>query len=175
MKPYQPTEEELQYMVDTFEYREGKLYYYVLSGTRKNPAGWLHSDNRYALTIQRRSYLRSRVTYFLCHGVWPGQFFVDHIDGDCSNDKIENLRLLTNIQNARASKKPMGAIGWRGVTKHSKNTVRASLSWEKSSIKSPSFVCPREAALWWNHQAEKHGYLPEAFNQVFEDNYNGND
>lgn len=45
-----------------------------------------------------------RVAWLLHYGEWPAGV-VDHIDGDPSNNKIENLRIVTQQQNVWNSKK----------------------------------------------------------------------
>lgn len=68
------------------------------------------------LTIlaQRYRLQRHRVIYAMHHGKWP-EGLVDHIDGDPSNNKIENLRVATNSENLRNCRRSLanksGATG----------------------------------------------------------------
>lgn len=78
----------------------------LLPGHRASDAGKL------ATTTTERGYLRCqvagrnimahRVAWALHYGEWPKEF-VDHIDGDKTNNRITNLRLATYAQNARNS------------------------------------------------------------------------
>jgi len=45
-------------------------------------------------------YRANRLAYYMHHGKDPLEKLVDHIDGDKSNNKINNLRLATKSQNA---------------------------------------------------------------------------
>ena len=45
-------------------------------------------------------YKAHRLAYYMYHGVDPLGKCIDHIDGDKANNKIDNLRLATNSQNA---------------------------------------------------------------------------
>lgn len=58
----------------------------------------------------------SRVAWAIYHGAWPdGQ--VDHIDGDCTNDRINNLRVSTVSENNRNQRiGPRNTSGKVGVT-----------------------------------------------------------
>ncbi len=51
------------------------------------------------LKISHRSYLCSRLAHLLMTGRWPEQF-MDHIDGNRSNDRWGNLRAVTPAMNA---------------------------------------------------------------------------
>lgn len=56
----------------------------------------------------------ARVAWAIYYGAWPEKF-VDHIDGDCTNDRIENLRQATVSENNRNkkinSKNTSGKVG----------------------------------------------------------------
>ena len=48
--------------------------------------------------------LKNRIIYKLMTGDDPGQLYVDHMDGDRTNNRIENLQLVTPQQNTHKSK-----------------------------------------------------------------------
>ena len=41
-----------------------------------------------------------RIIWEMHHGPIPKGMQIDHIDGDCANNKLENLRLATNRENS---------------------------------------------------------------------------
>lgn len=45
------------------------------------------------------SFLYHRVVWLLCYNDWP-KLQIDHIDGDPSNNRIENLRLVSQKENS---------------------------------------------------------------------------
>lgn len=58
-----------------------------------------------------------RVIYFMHHGILPE--VVDHIDGNCRNNRIDNLRAATTCQNMANCKTPStNTSGVKGVYWH---------------------------------------------------------
>ena len=91
--------------------------------TGKFPAGAIAGNympggyNR--VRIDGRIYYGHRIAWALTHGVWPDRN-IDHIDGDPSNNKIDNLRDISqkhNIQNQRHAL-PSNTSGLLGVGWH---------------------------------------------------------
>lgn len=86
------------------EYRDGELYWLesrgpIACGTR---AGYIGKDQRKRITLKKKSYLAHRIIFLLHHGYLPD--YLDHIDNDKTNNRIENLRPATVIQNQRNAK-----------------------------------------------------------------------
>ena len=56
-----------------------------------------------------------RVVWALYYGEWPNGF-IDHIDHDKTNNRIENLRIVTNVENQRnMSRQKRNKSGVTGV------------------------------------------------------------
>jgi hypothetical protein len=85
-------------------YRDGKLYWLVKAGrgvsvkrpgdlvnTKPDPLGYGY------VTWRRKHYAVHRIVFLLAHGWLPE--CIDHIDGDPGNNRIENLRAATRLQN----------------------------------------------------------------------------
>lgn len=93
----------------------------VARGTRAQVgaiAGHVDSLGYRHIVIEGKRYAAHRLIWLYCHGQWPKEQ-IDHIDGDPSNNKLENLREATNSQNSRnrkiASNNASGITGihWR--------------------------------------------------------------
>lgn len=81
-------------------------------------AGTLCSDGYISLCVDGERHRAHRLAWLHVHGVWPLDC-IDHIDGNRSNNSIQNLRDVSrgvNIQNQRASTARNASAGLLGVT-----------------------------------------------------------
>lgn len=105
---------------ELFYYEDGNLYWKEVTGRRKpGPLGSLNKSNGYMQhMIDGNLCLMHRLIFMHQYGVLPE--FVDHIDGDRTNNRIENLRSATRTENALNRKRPA----------HSKSGVKG-VYWDK--------------------------------------------
>ena len=93
---------------ELFEYREGNLWWRVRPSTNVDilkPAGSARPKGRRQIQVKGKSYLTHRLIWLYVYGKFPdGQ--VDHINGDPSDNRIENLRDVTNQENHKNRSKP---------------------------------------------------------------------
>ena len=82
---------------------DGQLFWKVKrrSVSPGDLAGALQSNGYWRIGINGRSYKRSRLVWLYVHGVDSYPRFIDHINRDRSDDRIENLRLATHAENQR--------------------------------------------------------------------------
>lgn len=122
-----------QKLHELFEYRDGTLYWKVNKGNRTpkgSKAGTVCNHGYVNILIDGIRYKSHRIIFCMFNGYMP--MFVDHIDNNRSNNKIENLREVTksqNNQNARTrSDNTSGVKGvcWNSVI--NKWTARLNLS-----------------------------------------------
>lgn len=111
-----PSKEILQTL---FTYKDGILYWKVKPAQRVNigdVAGCQGQTYKQVYIFNKRYFLH-RVIFMLHHGYIFDQ--VDHIDGNPSNNKIENLRSVTNSQNQLNRKiSAKNKTGYKGVCIH---------------------------------------------------------
>ena len=89
-------------MRELFRYEDGVLFWAIKPSrdTRiGDRAGCVRNDSYVTVRVERRKYLAHRLIYLMHHGYLPR--VIDHIDGDPSNNRIENLRAATQQQNIR--------------------------------------------------------------------------
>mgnify|MGYP003352976334 CR=1 FL=1 len=78
-----------------FEYKDGELY--RKHGQFAGKAGTLHHSGYIQVKVGKKNYRAHRVIFAMHHGYMPE--YIDHIDGNKLNNRIENLRPATNQQN----------------------------------------------------------------------------
>jgi hypothetical protein len=113
----QVDEDTIHYILNNFKYNEdGSLTRY----DRKNSGGSYDKDGYLIIKIKGRQYKAHRIVYLLNHNKLPNGE-IDHINRNRSDNRIENLRVVTRKVNIRnTTKKPNEKTGVVGV--HIDNT-----------------------------------------------------
>jgi hypothetical protein len=111
------------YVKQSFEYRDGELYWKV-KPSKKISIGKKAGNKRedgYCLTmVNGKRYLNHRLIFLMHHGCLPE--FIDHIDGNPSNNKIENLRAAKSTENQHNRKLGKdNTSGVKGVDWHARS------------------------------------------------------
>ena len=109
---------------ETFEYKDGLLYWKKpthhnklhLVGTK---AGSIHKTGYRHITWMNKVNKAHRLIFLLIHGYLPKE--IDHINGDRSDNRIENLREVTRSQNQYNKKPQLNRSGVRNVSWHKKS------------------------------------------------------
>jgi hypothetical protein len=109
---------------ECFDYKDGILYWKFRAANRikvGSPAGSIDPSTGYHKTyVYGKFYKTHRVIFLYHHGYLPE--FVDHIDGNKINNKIENLRPTTKSQNAMNQKvRADNKSGTKGVRWHKRD------------------------------------------------------
>ena len=151
-----PTQEYLQnihtYNPDTGEYVSHKF---------KKPLGALDKRGRLRAKVQGKHYFVSRLAWVWMTGDDPGDDYIDHWDGDPSNNKWSNLRRSTPVQNSHNRILPANLSGYRGVYRLSKPSKKPYYSQVVSNgVKHylGTFATAEEAhAAYMQKVAEFHG------------------
>jgi hypothetical protein len=103
---------------ELFEYKDGQLYWKNPTSSRCKSgqvAGAIGKRGYWRVGVNYKHYTTHRIVFLLFHGYLPK--LIDHIDGNCLNNKIENLREATTSENLRNSKlSAKNTSGTKGVT-----------------------------------------------------------
>lgn len=98
-----PTAEQVRHLFD-YDPATGSLRWRVAKARRIRPGALAatapNSDGYVGVKIDGRTYKAHRLAWAWVHGAWP-EAEVDHINGDRADNRIANLRLATNKENAR--------------------------------------------------------------------------
>ena len=131
---------------------ETGFMYWKLSASRYMKKGKMLSsrseENYRIVKFLGTSYKQHRLAWLLYYKVDPGSMLIDHIDGDKSNNKITNLRLVTHSQNRINTKmRKNNKTGVKGVhfCKRSNRYV-ASVTFKGKTIYRKYFDCLKSAS-----------------------------
>jgi hypothetical protein len=107
-----------------FNYKDGHLYWRNTFGKIKagQIAGGPTTKGYWIVGIKQKRYKLHRLIFLMHHGFMPE--YVDHINGNTGDNRIENLRVATASQNSQNCKKP----------KHNTSGLK-NISWDKDSKK----------------------------------------
>lgn len=112
--------------------------------------GTISSNGYVRLSVNRRSHYAHRVAWLLVHGDWP-KHTIDHINGNKADNRLSNLRDVTQSQNLRNQHKArsISTTGLLGVSKRpSGRTWQARISMGGKQVSLGFFPTPEQA-----HQA----------------------
>ena len=134
----------LDYLNDYCYYKDDGWLYRKIDDIRLG-----YVNNKYInMKIKGYTFKAHRLIYWLCTGIRPpDDMIIDHIDGNPSNNKIDNLRLVTYSQNAINVKlQKSNTSGYKGV-KFNKNynTWVSTISINNKNISLGSFKTKEEA------------------------------
>lgn len=104
------------YLDSILSYKAGELYWKVSRGSviPGSKAGRINMHGYSQTQINGKRYQTHRLIFMMHHGYLPS--FVDHIDGDKLNNRIDNLRPATKAQNNYNMKtKASNTSGVKGV------------------------------------------------------------
>lgn len=101
----------------------------------KDGRGYIH------FSLFGKKYKAHRLAWLYVHGKLPPEF-IDHIDGNRTNNKISNLRLANNSENQTNRRVILSASGYKGVYPTGKGRWMA----QYNKIHLGCFDDPRDAA-----------------------------
>lgn len=140
-----------------FEYKEGNLIRKVKTGTTTQVgdiAGTILNTGYRSICVKGKQQLAHRLIFLYHHGYLPK--YIDHINNDRLDNRIENLRECTNQQNGFNSNRGRGKSRYKGVAwSKGSRKWRAYINNHYKQLHLGLFTCEHEAAKAYNKKARE--------------------
>jgi len=119
-------------------------------------AGTYRNNGYFQIGIDGRVYFSHRLAFLVINGYMPG--FIDHINGDPSDNRIENLREATKQENQRNTGKcKSNTTGFKGVTwNKQRQKWHARIKLSGKQIHLGYFATPESASAAYEAAARHH-------------------
>lgn len=125
----------------------------LAAGTK---AGTAHGSGYISIQVGGRAYLAHRLAWLHVFGVWPKEF-LDHINGERSDNRLVNLREATRIENSRNRGAPShNTSGFKGVYVTPKGRAQAHIKVGGKQLFLGSFDLAEEAHAVYEAAASHH-------------------
>jgi len=123
-------------------------------------AGGLDKDGYKTLRVCGKKYQAHRICYAIYHGVDPHPMQIDHINHDRSDNRIENMRLVSHQENGKnQSKYANNTSGVTGVDWNKRNNKWRARIKLNSKLKDLGYFTNKADAISARRAAEKkYGY-----------------
>jgi len=154
-----------------YEPETGKLYWLERDESHGPRHRWFNTRyaGKEAMTSRKNSghmsgpiggntLMAHRVAWAIHYGAWPDGW-LDHINGDPSDNRIENLRLADpaiNSHNRRQSSRPKGY--WPGVGVKGNGRYFAQIQHDKRNHHLGYFACPTSAMIAYERGKKSLGF-----------------
>jgi len=133
-----------------FEYNNGDLIYRTCRG--RQPAGSIagspRKDNGYIqISVGKSMFFAHRLVYQYHYGNLKSTDFIDHIDRNPKNNRIENLRVVSQTQNNYNTKiDARQTSGYKGLNKRPNGRYSARINHNGQCYYLGTFDLPEQAA-----------------------------
>jgi hypothetical protein len=112
-----------------------------------NPTGRVATKGYMQVCVKGKRYMAQRLAWLFVYGEWPdGQ--IDHINRNKLDNRIANLRIVTNQQNQEnVGLWAHNTTGYRGVSSRKNGTFQADIKVNKKTVYLGKFPTAEDAAI----------------------------
>lgn len=133
------TKKEVIKWSDLFDYMDGCLTWKIKpckNMKASSPAGCIRNDGYFQVRFMNKIYLTHRVVWEMFNGQIPDGMQIDHVNHIRNDNRIENLRMVTKIDNGKnLTKKTNNTSGFTGVSwSKRKGKWRAQIMVDRKNI-----------------------------------------
>lgn len=142
-------------VMSLFDYRDGGLFWRVTRGNNAKAgcrAGATMKTGYRSIHISGRRFQEHRLVFLWHHGFMPTQ--IDHVNGDKSDNRVENLREADYSRNQMNTRDRKSATGYRGVRFVEKTGRWSARIYQNGrEIRIGTFDSPEEASAAYKAKA----------------------
>lgn len=125
-----------------------------------NAVGTRHKSGYLVARVEGKYCWVHRIIWELINGPIPKGLFIDHIDGNCLNNRLANLRLVTNRENLRNARRySHSKHEAMGIAKRANRWI-ARIRVDSKLIHLGSFMSKKEAIAARKAAEQKYGFHP---------------
>jgi hypothetical protein len=152
----------LEYNPETGDFIWKKNYHNMRKGAKAESTINSNGKIYHRIKLKQVTYKSSRLAWLYMTGEFP-DCLIDHIDTDTLNDKWDNLRLASNVENSCNSPKPKnntsGIKGLSFVIMHGYEYIFAQITYKKQTYRKYFKPHQLEEAKTWIRELreELHG------------------
>ena len=128
------------------------------------PAGCINTLGYLVIRFKKKLYLAHRLAWFYVNGSWP-QCELDHINGNPSDNRMQNLREASHAENNRNKQKHTdNSSGFKGVSLHRQSGLwEARICKDGVATRLGLFRSPENASRAYDaHVSKLHGEFARA-------------
>jgi hypothetical protein len=118
---------------------------------------------RVKIVINNKMHFAHQLAWQMSFGEIPNGLFVDHVDGDATNNAIANLRLVTHAENHRNRGVPINNTSGEVGIRRCGNKWQARIKVNQKEISLGTYQTFEEAVAARRSAAEKHGFTNRHF------------
>jgi len=137
------------------------VFVWMAPNARRTKVGMVAGSKRHrgyiSICIDGRAYLAHRLAWLYVTGSWPHKN-IDHINGNCGDNRFVNLRPASHAENMRNARKRDNKSGFKGVSFYKAGgTWRARIGLGKTNKQKTIgyFRTPQEAFVAYCEEAKK--------------------